>query len=154
MILVKKTHPMLKTVMKEFDFTIDAYGVKKTLSQIMRKESGIGLSANQIGLPYRMFVLSGDPEDMEFINPRVVDESKETITLEEGCLTFPGMWVKVKRPKTIKVRYQTCDGQTHTRKFDGITARAFLHELDHLNGITFKERANKYHWEQAEKKRV
>jgi peptide deformylase len=73
--------------------------------------------------------------------------------MEEGCLSHPGLFVKIKRPRRIKVRYTEPNGHTTTRVFDGITARVFQHELDHLNGVNYQQRANKLHLEQARKKK-
>jgi peptide deformylase len=71
--------------------------------------------------------------------------------MDEGCLSFPNLFLKIKRPRTIKVRFTKPNGDTETMKFDGITARCFLHELDHLNGIVFTSKANRYHLERAMK---
>jgi peptide deformylase len=73
------------------------------------------------------------------------------VTLEEGCLSYPNLFVKIKRPKSIKVRFTTPDGETSTKTFTGMTARVFLHELDHLDGIAHTSRANRYHLDQAKK---
>jgi peptide deformylase len=74
-------------------------------------------------------------------NPRIVDQGNEEIVLDEGCLSYPGLAVKVKRVKNIKVRYTLPTGETDTQKFTGMTARVFLHELDHMNGVNFINRA-------------
>ena len=71
--------------------------------------------------------------------------------MDEGCLSFPNLYVKIKRPRTTKVRFTKPNGDTDTMKFDGMTARCFLHELDHLNGIVFTSKANPYHLEKAMK---
>ena len=67
------------------------------------------------------------------------------ISLEEGCLSFPGLIVKVKRPQHIRVRFQTPNGDTITKQFTGMSARVFQHEIDHLNGVLYFNRANRYH---------
>jgi peptide deformylase len=118
----------------------------------MLASNGIGLSANQCGLPYRVFVMLGT-EIIPCFNPRIVDASSETVVMEEGCLSYPGMFVKVKRPLRIKVRYTEPNGETVTRVFEGMTARIFQHELDHLDGVNYQQRANKIHLEQARKKK-
>ena len=105
----------------------------------MLSHDGIGLAANQIGLPYRVFAIKANPVLVCF-NPRIVDYSKETIVLEEGCLTFPGLYLKIKRPRDIKCRFTYPNGETITKTFTGATARIFQHELDHLNGILFTEK--------------
>jgi peptide deformylase len=98
-----------------------------------------------------MFVMNTVPAITCF-NPRVIEVSDETITMEEGCLSYPGLYVKIKRPKAIKARYFDVTGEGITREFDGITARCFLHELDHMDGIDFLQRANSVHRNQAMKK--
>lgn len=153
--LIDKKDERLRVKIPNFDFKnpdISAREVYEILSNQLDSLGGIGLSANQIGLMHRVFVLKSDPKNIAVFNPILVDVSSEKIYLEEGCLSFPGIWVSVKRPRSIKVRYADEYGEVHTRKFDGITARAFLHELDHLDGITFRQRATRYHWERAEKK--
>lgn len=118
----------------------------------MYDNNGIGLAANQVGIPYRIFAMRGYPENFVCVNPRIVNFSSQEIALEEGCLSFPNLVVKIKRPKEIRVRFQTPNGETITRMFDGMTARVFQHELDHLNGIIFYKRANRFHREKALKK--
>jgi peptide deformylase len=98
-----------------------------------------------------MFVMEGEPAYACF-NPRIVIPGDEQVTLEEACLTFPELYVKVKRAKTIKVRFQGPDGEVYTKTFSGLSARVFQHELDHLDGIVYYSRANVYHREQAFKK--
>jgi peptide deformylase len=100
-----------------------------------------------------MFVMRTHPDVIGVFNPLLLDTSEETIILEEGCLSFDMLFIKVKRPKRIRVRFTNPDGQTETRVFDGMTARCFLHELDHLNGITYLQKANKFHIETAKKRR-
>jgi peptide deformylase len=72
----------------------------------------------------------------------LVDVSSEEILLEEGCLSFPGLGIKIKRPRHIKVRYAEPSGEVMTRKFTGMAARCFLHELDHMNGTKYIDRAS------------
>lgn len=106
------------------------------LESTMRNLNGLGLSACQIGYNVRVFSMRTEP-DVTIFNPRVVDVSNEVVELEEGCLSFPNLIVKVKRPRLIRARFQLMDGEVRTMKFDGMTARIFQHELDHLNGRLF-----------------
>jgi len=115
----------------------------------MYENNGIGLAANQVGVPYRVFAMRGSPENFVCFNPRVVQPSESLISLEEGCLTFPGLTVKIKRPQHIRVRFQTPNGDTLTKQFTGMTARIFQHEIDHLDGIVFYNRANRVHRDTA-----
>jgi peptide deformylase len=151
--ILDRTAPILREEMPAFDFhnpIMDPLQLYTDLAETMRENEGMGLSANQIGVRTRAFVIRAE-EIIGILNPRVVDESSETVTLEEGCLSYPNLFVKIKRPKSIKVRFTTPDGQTTTKTFTGMTARVFLHELDHLDGIAHTSRANRYHLEQAKK---
>jgi len=122
------------------------------LMKFMYDKNGIGLAANQVGIPYRVFAMRGSPENFVCYNPRIVDRSEEQISLEEGCLSFPNLIVKVKRSKEIRARFQTPNGQLLTKKFIGMSARIFQHELDHLDGMMYYNRANKYHRDRAFRK--
>lgn len=153
--LVDCTEPILKQELEQFNFSkppVNPLDLVTDLVETMLHHNGIGLSANQCGLPYRVFVMLG-LEIIPCFNPRIVDMSKETIVLEEGCLSYPGIFTKVKRPRRIKVRYADPTGSVVTQTFDGMTARVFQHELDHLDGINYQQRANRYHLEQALKKK-
>ena len=153
--LIDCNDPLLKQEMEPFDFSnppVNPLDLVTDLAETMLVSNGIGLSANQCGLPYRVFVMLGQ-ELIPCFNPRIVDMSQETVILEEGCLSYPDFFVKVKRPRRIKVRYAEPNGNIVTQVFDGMTARVFQHELDHLNGINYQQRANRYHLEQARKKK-
>ena len=152
--LVSYKDPILKQKMELFDFNnppVDPFELTKTLTKVMDDNNGLGLSACQIGLPYNVFVMNTDPLIACF-NPKIVDQSEEIISLEEGCLSFPNVSIKVKRPRRIKVRFTKPNGETVTETFYDMTARVFLHEYDHCQGLVMFDRANKYHVEQAKKK--
>jgi peptide deformylase len=151
--ILMHTDPILKEEMPKFDFDnpiVDPVELYKDLAETMIDAEGMGLSANQIGVRTRMFVMRAE-NVIGVINPKIIDVSSEMVTLEEGCLSYPNLWVKIKRPKKIKVRFTNPDGQTETRVFDGMSARVFQHELDHLDGVLHVKRANKFHLEQARK---
>ena len=151
--ILMHTDPILKEKMPNFDFTnppINPVELYNDLAETMRENDGLGLAAPQVGLPYRVFVMRAE-NIIGIFNPKIVDISSEMVYLEEGCLSYPNLWVKVKRPKKVKVRYTNPDGQTETRVFDGMSARVFQHEFDHLEGIVHTKRANRYHLEQAKK---
>ena len=136
-----------------FDFenpSVDPVELAHDLAQTMIENDGLGLAANQIGIKARAFAMMGEQIVVCF-NPRIVDFSGDQVYLEEGCLSFPNLYVKIKRHKKIKVRYTEPNGNVVTNVYDGITARVFQHELDHLNGIVHTQRANRYHLEQARK---
>ena len=151
--VVDYKNPILKEEMPPFDFLnpiMDPIELYTDLAETMRDQDGIGLSANQIGIRTRAFVMRAE-EIIGVFNPKIVDVSDENIYLEEGCLSYKNLFVKIKRPKSIRVRFTHPDGKTETREFDGMTARCFQHELDHLNGIIFTRRAHSMHLNQARK---
>jgi peptide deformylase len=153
--LVKQNNLILKTVCKKFDFTnppFDPIEFSQNLIKFMYDHNAITITANQVGEPYNIFGMRGMPENFVCFNSRIVQPSEEEILLEETCLTYPGLLVKIKRPRHVRVRFQTPNGDTRTETFTGLTARTFQHSLDYLNGITYYNRANKYHKEIAFKK--
>jgi peptide deformylase len=152
--LVESYHPLLSTELEPFDFKnppTDPIQLAYDLVETMKQERGLGLSANQCGLPYRVFCMESDPVLVMF-NPRLVDVSSEEVELDEGCLSFKNLWLKIKRPKHIKVRYNEPNGNVVTRKFTGMSARCFLHELDHMNGVKFVEHVGKVQLGMAKKR--
>jgi peptide deformylase len=151
--LVSSEHELLSAKLPTFDFNnpvVDPKELVNKLSEIMKDKNGLGLAANQIGLPYRVFVLNTDPVTACF-NPRIIEMSDKMIVSQEGCLTYPYFFVKIARPGAIKVRYADVNGEFVTRTLSGISARAFLHEYDHLEGINYLDRAKPYHLDQAKR---
>ena len=153
--LVKHNDPILITQCQPFNFQeppFDPIEFSNELVKAMYEWNGLGLAANQVGVPYRVFAMRGQPQNFVCFNPRIVLPSSEQIILDEGCLSFPGLVVKVKRPRHIRVRFDTPNGDTRTETFIGMSARVFQHELDHLNGLLYFNKANRYHKEIALKK--
>jgi len=153
--LVKSDDIILKTTCKLFDFLnppFDPIEFSQNLVKFMYEKNGLGLAANQVGVGYRIFAMRAAPENFVCFNPRIVMPGTDQIVLEEGCLTFPGLLVKIKRSQHIKVRFQIPNGDTLTKQFTGLSARIFQHELDHLDGVVYYQRANKFHREQAMKR--
>lgn len=152
---VSPDSPVLKQPTELFNFReppTDPIQLAKDLYETLMETKYLGLSAPQVGLPYRVFALRTVPGIVCF-NPRVVDRSSEEIILDEMSMTFAHLAVPVKRPKKIKVRYFEPNGNVKTETFDGMTARYFLHQLDNLDGIVYTERANKVHLERAMRKK-
>lgn len=152
--LFPDTDPALRMECPTFDFKhpiVAPAELADNLIETMRHHKAMGLAANQCGMPLRVFVIDGNPPKICF-NPKIVYSSEELALLVEGCLTYPDLWIKVKRPDNIRVRYQDEVGEVHTEMLGGYNARCFLHELDHLNGVTFIERASTFHLEQAKRK--
>lgn len=142
--IVDPGNPILYKETEPFDFTnppTDPVQLANDLIETMVAQKGLGLAAPQCGLPYRAFALWSE-QPLVVFNPRVVDQTSEMVQLEEGCLTFPHLFIKIKRPKVVKVRFEDAHGVTHTEKFIGMTARGFLHEMDHLDGVLYQKRAS------------
>lgn len=151
--LVHYSNPILTEKAQDFDFAnpfMPAEELANIMLTVMGEQNGIGLAANQIGLPYNVFVLAGDP--YACFNPKIVDTSDEQVLLDEGCLTYPALYVKIKRPKSIRLRFTNIKGETETHKYTGMTARIVQHEMDHLAGKLFYNRASKFHKDQAFRK--
>lgn len=107
----------------------------------MRKNNGLGMAAPQIGVSRRLFVMETDGKRRACFNPEITSASEDLTDLAEGCLSFPGEECKIKRPSSVAVRYQTVTGDWVEETLDGMSARCFQHELDHLNGVTMHDRA-------------
>jgi peptide deformylase len=113
----------------------------KEMVETLHEGQGVGLAGPQVGLLKRIFVvhIEGD-EPRAFINPSIIETSQETVKHEEGCLSVPGVWADVVRPKTVKVQAWNEKGRPFTMETDGILARVILHEYDHLDGVLFIDR--------------
>jgi peptide deformylase len=150
--------PILRERIPNFDFAnpvMDPVELEKSMIETMLAHDGIGLAANQVGINARMFVMGhrDNPEAAQaFYNPVVVANVDEFEDLEEGCLSFPGIYVKIKRPKKIQARWQNSLGEWQESEFDGYNCKCFLHELDHLEGIVFQDRVSVLKWALAVKK--
>lgn len=156
--LVKFPDIILTKSMPDFDFdhpTIDPKDLEKMMIDFMCEHRGIGLAANQVGLETRMFVM-GNPTSPEtgkaFFNPMIESVTENTVELTEGCLSFPNIFVKVKRPLKVKARWQNSAGDWETGTFEDYACKCFLHEFDHLSGITFHDRVSPLKWSFAIKK--
>jgi peptide deformylase len=153
--LIEEASKVLRTPPAPFDFESreDAKEIEKTLSESMDKFGGIGLSANQVGLDARVFVMRTQDGNKAFFNPEITKISQETDLLKEGCLSFPDIYLMIKRPRVCEMKYQDADGNEHSTMLDGVGARCAQHEIDHLNGIVFLQRASKLKLERALKSR-
>ena len=138
-------HPMLSKEIPEYptqslpNQAMDT--LVKRLRMTMKKFGGIGLSANQCGVFERVFIIGTDDFEMVCINAKVTKVSENMVKDNEGCLSFPGLYIKIERPSEIEVEYTTEKGEVKKQVLTGITARCFLHELDHMNGIKFTQLA-------------
>ena len=141
--LTPNTHPILHERVKPCSKDLDRHEISSILKENMFHYEGIGLSANQIGISERVFIMMLNIETEETItcfNPRIVKRYEDDVWFEEGCLSFPDEIINIQRPNRIVVKYEDEDKKDHKIKLDGLAARVFLHEFDHLEGIVFTER--------------
>jgi len=136
-------HPMLSKEIPEYatetlpNPSMDL--LVKRLRMTMKKFGGIGLSANQCGVFERVFIIGTDDFEMVCINPKVLKVSDNIVKENEGCLSFPGLYIKIPRNETIDVEYTTEKGEVKKQTLTGITARCYLHEYDHMYGVKFTD---------------
>ena len=141
--LTPNTHPILHERVKPCCNNLDRREISRILKENMFHYEGIGLSANQIGISERVFIMMLNMETEETItcfNPRIIKRYDDNVWCEEGCLSFPDEIINVERPDRIIVKYEDEDRKDHKIKLSGMAARVFLHEFDHLEGIVFTER--------------
>ncbi len=138
--LLPENDPLLKTVCHPFDFSqpvFDPVMTVKDMTFLMRQQHGIGLAAPQVGLPYRLFIVVNDDEVLACFNPEIIETAKETLRSEEGCLSFPDLWLKIIRPQWLTGRYQDINGEVIEKRFVNLYSASYQHELNHLDGICF-----------------
>ena len=141
--LTPNTHPILHERVKPCSKDLDRPEMSRILKENMIHYEGVGLSANQIGIGERVFIMVLNMETEETItcfNPRIIKRYDDNVWCEEGCLSFPDEIINVERPDRIVVKYEDEDKKDHKIKLSGMAARVFLHEFDHLEGIVFTER--------------
>lgn len=124
---VKEISPEIKTLIEE-------------MKETMKKGDGVGLAAPQIGILKRIIIVDAGKGPLAFINPKIIKKSKGTQIIEEGCLSFPGLFLKIKRPKEAEVEGENEKGEKIRLKAKNIFACVFQHEVDHLDGVLFIDR--------------
>ena len=141
--LTPNTHPILHERVKPCSKNLDRREMSRILKENMIHYEGVGLSANQIGIGERVFIMMLNMETEETItcfNPRIIKRYEDNVWCEEGCLSFPDEIINVERPDRIIIKYEDEDKKDHKIKLSGMAARIFLHEFDHLEGIVFTQR--------------
>ena len=141
--LIPSDDPLLHRKIKKCSYDLDRSKLSYTLTENMFHYNGVGLSANQIGIEERAFVMMIDIDLQETItcfNPRIIKESKKEVVMEEGCLSYPELFIKISRPSSIIVKYEDEGKSIIKRRLDGYVARIFQHEYDHMEGIDFTQR--------------
>ena len=156
--LIDSRAPILQVRMNGVSEDLNRHEFANNLLDRMENLNGLGLAANQCGLEERAFAMYSDYSYKTTIvcfNPTITWQSEETSTSPlEGCLSWPGLYLKIRRPIAIKVEYENVDGENVKNHFDGLEARIFQHEFDHLDGIDFTKRANRVVLNMALKKRA
>ena len=141
--LVDPEHQLFHHQIQSCSYNLDRHHLSRVLIDNMIHHNGIGISANQIGIWERAFAMVRDLENNEVIvcfNPRIIKSYSEEVEMEEGCLSYPELFLKVKRPDKIVVKYEDEDKKTHKMKLKGLASRVFQHEYDHMEGIDFTQR--------------
>ena len=141
--LVEPEHQLFHHQIQSCSYNLDRHHLSRVLIDNMIHHNGIGISANQIGIWERAFAMVRDLENNEVMvcfNPRIVKSYSEEVEMEEGCLSYPELFLKIKRPDKIIVKYEDEDKKTHKMKLQGLASRVFQHEYDHMEGIDFTQR--------------
>lgn len=148
--LVLHPNSVLDQTVPEFDFNgdQDPVQIEKDMIDTMISNRGIGLSANQVALPYQVFTIM--PKHMKDVsnpfaifNPKILAQDEVEVEDVEGCLSFPNLWLRVKRPKSVVAEFMTSSGHKSIMRFHDYDAKCFLHEYDHLQGVCFIEKVSK-----------
>ena len=141
--LVEPEHQLFHHRIQSCSYNLDRHHLSRVLIDNMIHHNGIGISANQIGIWERAFAMVRDLEHSEVMvcfNPRIIKSYAEEVEMEEGCLYYPELFLKIKRPDKIIVKYEDEDKKTHRMKLQGLASRVFQHEYDHMEGIDFTQR--------------
>lgn len=153
--LFDESHPMLLQRIPEYDVSRLPNPVLgkliKRLKMTMKLHGGIGLSANQCGIFERVFVLGANDAIWACINPKIINASPDLIRDKEGCLSFPGLALGVERHSWIEAEFINEECKVVQMRFEGLTARCFQHELDHMNGIKFTSKVKPLALQMAKK---
>tara|TARA_Y100001937_G_C6961036_1_gene258886 strand:+ start:52 stop:597 length:546 start_codon:yes stop_codon:yes gene_type:complete len=149
--------PFVDDMLKDEDIK-DRKELSDAMFEAMGKYGGIGLSANQVGLPFNMFVIGGHPSienglKMTCFNPMIVSSGQEVVRMKEGCLTYPFIFLDIERPRKVVAKYTDENGDLQEAQLDGMMSRIFQHEYDHMLGRNFTERVSKFKLKRAMEKR-
>ena len=155
--LIGENDPYLREVPEEYTFEksmeYEPEELKNILFENMEHYVGYGLSANQLGIPYKVFAMIKDGDPIICFNPEVKEYSEETDYVKEGCLTFPGLWFAVERASGVSVMYYDEKGEGRYGIFGGLSARIFQHEMEHMEGELFTDNISDLKLSMAKKRR-
>lgn len=140
--LVEESDPILRQVCEKVEvFDENLQKQVDQMSLTLHAEGGLGIAANQVGFTNRVFVRVDEKDYLSYVNPSYEILTDETQVNMEGCLSSPDLWIRIKRPLTIRVVAQNLDGAWFEEIQSGPIAACLLHEIDHLDGIRFYDRA-------------
>ena len=150
--------PFTDDMLKEHDFK-DRKELSESMFTCMKKFHGIGLTANQVGLPFNMFVAGGHPsiengKSIAMYNPTIVSLGVEELMMKEGCLTYPFLFLSIKRPRKSVFKYEDSEGKLQEAHLDGMMSRICQHEYDHTIGRNFTEHVSKFKLKRAQEKAI
>ncbi len=147
MVIVKYPDSILRQKAKPVEkITKEIYNLAESMIETMLNNDGVGLAANQVGALWSLFVVNLKPQDdkpepLVIINPKII-KIEELVEDEEGCLSFPGLFLQIPRYKRLILHYQNLFNEKIVIEADGLVARAIQHENDHLNGVLFIDYVN------------
>ena len=153
--LLENDNPALTIPLSGCSEDLDRKELKENLIETMKNFHGIGLSANQCGIMERVFVMYSDIKKKKIIacfNPQIISEGIEMVTMDEGCLTWPGIWIKIRRPDHIACTFEDENGELNRVTMMGLECRIFQHEMDHMVGTNFTNRVSKLKMDMAKKR--
>ena len=153
--LLPEEHPILKKEPLPWIFgeNPDPQRMRLIMLENMVAHNGLGLSANQIGMPVKVFSMYvTNEEGIVCFNPKITRESNEKVIMKEGCLSFPELYLNISRPQMIEATYQNADGDEINVHLEDLAARIFHHEMDHMIGTTFLDRVSKVRLQSSRKK--
>lgn len=152
--LIDENDPQLRQVCEPWDFTVDGDPAElvKAMTRVMFENNGIGLAAPQVGVMKRLFIMGNQDKLFVCINPEIIEASGQIMD-QEGCLSFPDLWLHVKRYEVIKGKYYNTQGEEVIKDFPGLIGRVYQHERDHLDGVCFDTKTAKLSLELAKNRR-
>lgn len=141
--IITYPNPVLRQVSDPVDtVNREIHALMDEMAEAMYHDGGVGLAAPQVGILRRIIVLDIGEGLQYYINPEIIDSGSEKVTVEEGCLSLPGIHVDVTRPDQVTVKAMIPSGKTVEMKAEGLLARVFQHEIDHLNGVLLIDHAS------------
>ena len=152
--LLKEDDQLLRQTVEPYDFIKDGDPTElvKAMTKVMFENNGIGLAAPQVGVMKRLFIMGNSDKLFVCINPTLISGG-ETYRDLEGCLSFPNLWLHVNRYKQIQAHYQDIQGNVVESTLEGLIARVYQHELDHLDGVCFDTRVGPVTLDLAKRRR-